>query len=79
MTSRKFNKEDFKNIFFSCRQVESLRRKERSEAHLYMMVEVYLEDDFQCHQGSDLLDFEDVKPKYVIFQETDHIYLATLP
>ena len=46
------------------RQVELLRRKERNEAHLYMMVEVYLEDDFQCHQSTDLLDFEDVKPRY---------------
>ncbi len=40
-----------------------LRRKERSEAHLYMTVEVYLEDDFRGHQGSDLVDMEEVKPK----------------
>lgn len=49
----------------SCRQVELLRRKERNEAHLFMSVEVYTEDDFQSHQGSDLLEFEDVKEKCV--------------
>ena len=48
-----------------CRQVELLRRKERNEAHLYMAVEVYLEDDFQAHQNSDLLDFEEVKARCV--------------
>ena len=40
-----------------------VRRKERNEAHLYMTVDVYVEDDFQSHQGPDLLDFDDVKPK----------------
>ena len=51
--------------YLSCRQVELLRRKERNEAHLFMSVEVYTEDDFQSHQGSDLLEFEDVKEKCV--------------
>lgn len=45
------------------KQVELLRRKERNEAHLYMAVEVYTEDDFQSHQNADLLDFEDVKSR----------------
>ena len=45
------------------RLAEMQRRKERSEAHLYMSVDVYLEDDFQGHQGSDLVDMEEVKPK----------------
>ena len=40
-----------------------MRRKERNEAHLYMSVDVFLEDDFQGHQGSDLVDFDDIKPK----------------
>ncbi len=40
-----------------------MRRKERNEAHLYMSVDVFLEDDFQGHQGSDLVDFDDMKPK----------------
>ena len=30
-----------------------------------MAVEVYLEDDFQTHQNSDLVDFEEVKSRYV--------------
>jgi len=45
------------------RELELVRRKERNEAHLYMTVDVYVEDDFQSHQGPDLLDFDDVKPK----------------
>ena len=49
----------------SDRLAEMQRRKERSEAHLYMSVDVYLEDDFQGHQGSDLVDMEEVKPKSV--------------
>ena len=40
-----------------------VRRKERSESHLYMVVEVFLEDDFQSHQTSDLLDFNEAKAK----------------
>lgn len=44
--------------------MELLRRKERNEAHLFMSVEVYMEDDFQSHQGPDLLDFEEVKARY---------------
>lgn len=43
-----------------------LRRKERNEAHLFMTVDVYTEDDFQSHVNSDLLDFDDVKPKYLL-------------
>lgn len=46
--------------FFSRRQ-EQQRRKERNEAHLYMTVEVYQEDDFQSHQRADLIDFDDIK------------------
>lgn len=45
------------------RRLETLRRKERSEAHLYLTVEVYQEDDFQSHQGADLVDFETAKPR----------------
>lgn len=45
------------------KQAEMLRRKERNEAHLFMTVDVYTEDDFQSHVNSDLLDFDDVKPK----------------
>ena len=43
--------------------MEAIRRKERNEAHLFLSVDVYFEDDFQGYQGSDLLDFEDVKPR----------------
>ena len=55
--------------FLFCRQSEMLRRKERNEAHLYFMVEVYLEEDFHVHQGSDLLDFDEVKPRLLFCHE----------
>ncbi|XP_014681204.1 PREDICTED: ubiquitin carboxyl-terminal hydrolase 7-like [Priapulus caudatus] len=35
---------------------EAIRRKERSEAHLFMTILVLLEDDFNGHQGNDLYD-----------------------
>jgi hypothetical protein len=36
--------------------MEQIRRKERTEAHLYMSVQVLLEDSFDGHQGNDLYD-----------------------
>lgn len=38
------------------KRLEQIRRKERNEAHLYMQVNVVLEDEFQGHQGNDLFD-----------------------
>ncbi|CAB4030548.1 Ubiquitin carboxyl-terminal hydrolase 7, partial [Paramuricea clavata] len=38
------------------KRLEAQRRKERSEAHLYMNVEVITEDQFCGHQGHDLFD-----------------------
>ncbi|XP_076047681.1 ubiquitin-specific protease 7 isoform X2 [Oratosquilla oratoria] len=38
------------------KRIETIRRKERSEAHLYMCVQVVLEDAFSGHQGNDLYD-----------------------
>lgn len=38
--------------------MEQIRRKERSEAYLYMTVNVLLEDSFDGHQGNDLYDPE---------------------
>ena len=49
----------------SVRRLEQQRRKERNEAHLYMTVEIYQEDDFQAHQRADLIDFDDVKGGWV--------------
>lgn len=42
---------------------EAIRRKERSEAHLYMTIQVLLEDDFNGWQGNDLYDPEHFSPK----------------
>ncbi|GIY89443.1 ubiquitin carboxyl-terminal hydrolase 7 [Caerostris extrusa] len=38
------------------RRQETLRRKERNEAHLYMTVQVVTSDSFCGHQGTDLFD-----------------------
>ncbi|KAF4524831.1 hypothetical protein B566_EDAN014313 [Ephemera danica] len=38
------------------KRLEQVRRKERNEAHLYMTVQVLLEDSFEGHQGNDLYD-----------------------
>lgn len=40
------------------KEIEMLRRKERNESHLYMNVNVLLEDNFDGHQGHDLFDIE---------------------
>lgn len=40
------------------KRLEQVRRKERNEAHLYMTVNVLLEDNFEGHQGNDLYDLE---------------------
>jgi len=47
-------------LFVLPRQLEAQRRKERTEAHLYMQVQVLLEDAFDGHQGNDLFDVDKV-------------------
>nr|XP_032519443.1 ubiquitin carboxyl-terminal hydrolase 7-like [Danaus plexippus plexippus] len=40
------------------KRIETIRRKERNEAHLYMNVNVVLEEAFDGHQGNDLYEPE---------------------
>lgn len=42
---------------------EAQRRRERNEAHLYMNLNVYTEDNFVLHNGFDLYDSEKSQPK----------------
>ncbi|XP_037093906.1 ubiquitin carboxyl-terminal hydrolase 7-like isoform X1 [Pollicipes pollicipes] len=42
------------------KRLEAIRRKERNEQHLYMPVQVVLEDSFEGHHGPDLFDPEKV-------------------
>ncbi|XP_013388428.1 ubiquitin carboxyl-terminal hydrolase 7 [Lingula anatina] len=42
------------------KRIEAQKRKERTEAHLYMNVQVVTEDDFSGHQGNDLFDIEKI-------------------
>lgn len=42
----------------SYRRIEAQKRKERNEAHLYMTVNVVLEDMFESHHGHDLFDLD---------------------
>lgn len=48
------------------KKLEQIRRKERNEAHLYMTVQVLLEDSFCGHQGNDLYDHD--RAVYKIFR-----------
>jgi len=52
--------------FFICRKVEALRRKERTEAHLYMSVHVLTEDVFYSHVGHDLHDPDKINPRLIV-------------
>ncbi|XP_054155064.1 ubiquitin carboxyl-terminal hydrolase 7-like [Oppia nitens] len=45
---------------------ETLRRKERNEAHLFMNINVFTEDSFMGHKGNDLYDPE--KAIYKVFK-----------
>ena len=49
--------------------MEAQRRKERTEAHLYMNVQVLLEDAFFGYQGNDLFDPDRVQYRYVWIME----------
>lgn len=42
---------------------EAQRRKERNEAHLYLNLNIYTEENFIGHQGHDLYDPEKAQPK----------------
>ena len=44
-------------VYF-CRRLEAQRKKERTEAHLYMSVQVVTEDNYAGHQGNDLFDLD---------------------
>ncbi|CAH2236828.1 jg8579 [Pararge aegeria aegeria] len=48
------------------KRIETIRRKERNEAHLYMNVNVVLEEAFDGHQGNDLYDPE--RAHYRVFR-----------
>jgi ubiquitin carboxyl-terminal hydrolase 7 len=48
------------------KRMEQVRRKERNEAHLYMTINVLLEDSFDGHQGNDLYDPE--RPLFRVFK-----------
>ena len=52
-------------LSFLVRSLEALRRKERSEAHLFMTVEVFSDDDLQLHHGPDLIDLDEMKGRCV--------------
>ena len=46
------------------KKIEVVRRKEKSEAHLYMNLKVMFEDCFHGHQGNDLYDTERVNANF---------------
>ena len=53
------------------KKLEIARRKEKSEAHLYMNIRILVEDDFVGHQGNDLYDQDKVVYKEVRVKKAD--------
>lgn len=75
--------ENLMKRFAEEKHLELQRRKERSESHLYLTVEVYMDDDFVAHRGPDLVDFDDVKHTTFKVLKTEnfrnfHTYLAEM-
>ncbi|XP_063897034.1 ubiquitin carboxyl-terminal hydrolase 7 isoform X4 [Helicoverpa armigera] len=58
------------------KRIETIRRKERNEAHLYMNVNVVLEEAFDGHQGNDLYDPE--RAHYRVFRVRKQATVADL-
>ena len=46
------------------KKIEVVKRKEKSEAHIYMTLKVMFEDCFHGHQGNDLYDAERVNANF---------------
>ena len=44
-----------------------MRRKERSEAHLYLTIEIFTNDDLQMNHGPELIDLDEVKGRSVLY------------
>ena len=55
------------------KKLEIARRKEKSEAHLYMNIRILVEDDFVGHQGNDLYDPDKVVYKEVRVKKADSL------
>ena len=55
------------------RHMESVRRRERSEASTYMAVNVMLEEYFEGHQTTDLYDLEKVNYRVFKMKKTQHV------
>ncbi|XP_022103325.1 ubiquitin carboxyl-terminal hydrolase 7-like [Acanthaster planci] len=53
--------ETLKRRLLEEKRVEAQKRKERTEAHLYMTLQVATEDQLYGHQGNDLCDYDKMK------------------
>jgi len=61
------------------KNIEMIKRKERSEAHLYMQITVMTEDAFVGHQGCDLYDAEKMTPAAIANSRTFRVLKKTKP
>jgi len=61
------------------KNIELLKRKERSEAHLYMQVMVMTEDAFVGYQGVDLYDPEKLTPACIANTRNFRVLKKTKP
>jgi len=55
------------------KKLEAIRRKEKSDGHLYITVKVVLEDSFYGHQGNDLFDPETLSYLEFRVRKTDSL------
>ena len=53
------------------KQLEIVKRKEKTESHLYMTVRILFEDSFYGHQGNDLCDLDKVTFQEVRVKKQD--------
>ncbi|XP_066936124.1 ubiquitin carboxyl-terminal hydrolase 7-like [Clytia hemisphaerica] len=65
------------NKFQEEKRIEAQRRKERSEAHLYMDVQVLTEDSFATWTGNDLFNLETCKQSCFKIQRKEKLKDAT--
>lgn len=65
------------NKFQEEKRIEAQRRKERSEAHLYMDVQILTEDSFDSWSGNDLFNLENCKQISFKIQKKEKLKDAT--
>eukprot|EP00095_Tigriopus_kingsejongensis_P009858 maker-scaffold853_size88743-snap-gene-0.13 protein:Tk09858 transcript:maker-scaffold853_size88743-snap-gene-0.13-mRNA-1 annotation:"ubiquitin carboxyl-terminal hydrolase 7" len=53
------------------KKIEIAKRREKNEAHLYMTIRLFFEDNFNGHQGNDLYDADRITPLEIRAKKLD--------